>query len=110
MLILVHQQPQCMKGAVEKIDTLNDLSEKASAQVDDARKIEKVDIRNFGMRKQSLVDEIKYANKELGEAKKAIAECGEKKAIAEGDLDVTSKELSSDIQVARADGGAPGTP
>merc|ERR1719464_543971 len=49
------------------------------------------------MMKQSLVDENKYANKEMDDAKKGIAENGEKKAVAEGDLDVTSKVLSSDV-------------
>ena len=49
------------------------------------------------MLKQSLVDEVKYANKEMAEAKAAIAESGEKKAIAEGNRDVTTKELNSDV-------------
>ena len=65
--------------------------------MDDARKTETADLHNFQVLKQSLVDEIKCANKELEEAKKGIAENGEKKAVAEGDLDVTSKELSLDI-------------
>ena len=34
------------------------------------------------------MDEINYANKEMDEAKKGIAENEEKKAVAEGDLDV----------------------
>ena len=33
----------------------------------------------------------------MDEAKKGIAENGEKKAVAEGDLDVTSKELTSEV-------------
>merc|ERR1712048_613870 len=79
------------------VDTLGDLLEKAQAQLDDARKTETADLHNFQMLRQSLVDEIKYANKEMDEAKKGIAENGEKKAVAEGDLDVTSKELTSDV-------------
>ena len=54
------------------VDTLNDLLEKASSQLDDARKTETADLHNFQMLKQSLVDEIKYAKKELEEAKKGI--------------------------------------
>ena len=54
------------------VDTLNDLLEKASSQLDDARKTDTADLHNFQMQKQSLVDEIKYAKKELGEAKKGI--------------------------------------
>merc|ERR1711933_248405 len=64
---------------------------------DDARKTETADLHNYQMLKQSLVDEVKYANKEMSEAKAGIAESGEKKAIAEGDLDVTTKELNSDV-------------
>merc|ERR1712048_1340758 len=79
------------------VDTLGDLLEKAQAQLDDARKTETADLHNFQMLKQSLVDEIKYANQEMDEAKKGIAENGEKKAVAEGDLDATSKELTSDV-------------
>ena len=78
------------------MDTLNDLLDRAEAQLDDARKTETADLHNYQMLKQSLVDEVKYANKEMAEAKAAIAESGEKKAIAEGDLDVTTKELNSD--------------
>ena len=69
--------------------TPNDLLEKASSQLDDARKTETADLHNFQMLKQSLVDEIKYANKELEEAKKGIAENGEKKAVTEDGLDRT---------------------
>ena len=39
---------------------------------DDARKTETTDLHNFQILNQSLVDEIKYANKELDEAKKGI--------------------------------------
>ena len=78
------------------VDTLNGLLDRAEAQLDDARKTETADLHNYQMLKQSLVDEVKYANKEMAEAKAAIAESGEKKAIAEGDLDVTTKELNSD--------------
>ena len=79
------------------MDTLNDLLDRAEAQLDDARKTETADLHNYQMLKQSLVDEVKYANKEMAEAKAAIAESGEKKAIAEGDLNVTTKELNLDI-------------
>merc|ERR1719502_756524 len=52
--------------------------------------------RIFEMLKQSLEDEIKYANKELAEAKTNLAASQESKATAEGDLSVTSKDLSED--------------
>jgi len=47
--------------------------------------------------KQSLMDEIKYANKDMDETKKALAESGEIKSAAEGDLAVTQKALAEDI-------------
>merc|ERR1719277_2098509 len=51
---------------------------------------------NFEMLKQSLEDELKYGNKDLGEAKKSLAASGEAKSSAEGDLAMTSKELATD--------------
>merc|ERR1719426_305915 len=51
------------------VDTLNDLLEKAQTQLDTARAKEEGDLQNFEMLRQSLTDEIKYANKELSEAK-----------------------------------------
>jgi len=48
--------------------------------------------------KQSLTDEIKFANKDMDAAKKSLAESQEAKATAEGDLDVTSKDLAEDIK------------
>merc|ERR1719382_67221 len=47
--------------------------------------------------KQALEDEIKFANKDMSEAKKSLAGNAEKKAAAEGDLAVTSKELEGDV-------------
>jgi len=46
--------------------------------------------------KQSLDDEIAYANKDKEAATKALATSGEIKATAEGDLAVTSKDLAED--------------
>merc|ERR1719235_2633889 len=50
------------------------------------------------MLKQSLTDEIEFANKDMDKAKKGLSESQEKKATAEGDLDVTSKDLAEDIK------------
>merc|ERR1719221_262443 len=50
------------------------------------------------MLKQSLLDQIKFGNKEHSDAKKGLAASGEKKAIAEGDLEVTTKDLNADIK------------
>merc|ERR1719169_85026 len=80
------------------IGTLEGLTEKAEGQLDKARKTETTSIQNFQMLKQSLTDEIKFANKDMDKAKKGLAESQEKKAAATGDLEVTSKDLADDVQ------------
>ena len=73
------------------------MNEKAEAQLEEARGKETADLNAFAMLKQSLEDEIKFANKEMSEAKASMAASGEKKAAAEGDLGITSKALETDI-------------
>merc|ERR1719506_346126 len=80
------------------IGTLEGLIEKAEGQLDKARKAESTAVQNYQMLKQSLTDEIKFANKDMDKAKKGLAESQEKKAGAEGDLEVTSKDLQEDIK------------
>merc|ERR1719222_47617 len=80
------------------IGTLEGLTEKAEGQLDKARKTESTSLQNFQMLKQSLTDEIKFAEKDMDKAKKSLAESQEKKSVATGDLDVTSKDLAEDIQ------------
>merc|ERR1719386_278359 len=79
------------------IDTLNGLLEQATSQLDAATKAETTNKNNFEMLKQGLTDEIKFANKDLDESKKELAEAGEIKAGAEGDLAVTTKALTEDL-------------
>merc|ERR1719162_2755424 len=66
-------------------DTMNDLLEKAQAQLDSSRATETANVQNYEMLKQSLTDEVKFANKEMDEAKKSKAESEETKATAEGE-------------------------
>merc|ERR1719395_501197 len=80
------------------IGTLEGLTEKAEGQLDKARKTESTAAQNYQMLKQSLTDEVKFANKDMDKAKKDLAESQEKKATATGDLEVTSKDLAEDIQ------------
>jgi len=80
------------------IGTLEGLTEKAEGQLDKARKTETSSLQNYQMLKQSLTDEIKFAEKDMDKAKKNLAEAQEKKAAAEGDLEVTSKDLAEDIE------------
>jgi chromosome segregation ATPase len=79
------------------VGVLNDLLEKAQGELDAARTKEQADLNNFQMLHQSLTDEIKFANKEMDEAKKSKSESEESKATAEGDLDVTTKDLNNDL-------------
>jgi uncharacterized coiled-coil DUF342 family protein len=78
------------------IGTLEGLTEKADSQLTSARKAEDTAIQNYQMLKQSLTDEINFANKDMDKAKKNLAASQEKKAGAEGDLEVTSKDLAED--------------
>merc|ERR1711997_1349772 len=79
------------------IDTLGDLLEKAESQLAELRNKETAALHEFQMLKQSLEDKIKYETKELAEAKTGIAASNEKKATAEGDLEMTTKNLNEDI-------------
>merc|ERR1719444_341856 len=79
------------------VATLEGLTEKAEGQLDKARKAESTSKQNYQMLKQSLTDEIKFANKDMDKAKKNLAASQEGKATATGDLDATSKDLAADI-------------
>merc|ERR1719223_687247 len=59
--------------------------------------MEQADLNNFEMLKGSLTDEIKFANKEMGEAKQSKSGSEESKATAEGDLGVTTTDLNNDL-------------
>merc|ERR1719183_694274 len=83
------------------IGTLEGLTEKAQGQLDKARKSESTSLQNYQMLKQSLTDEIKFAEKDMSKAKKNLAASTGKKAGAEGDLEVTSKDLAEDIATKR---------
>jgi len=76
------------------VDILEDMKEKAEAELAEARKAELNSAHNFNMLKQSLTDAIKASNHELEENKAALAEATETKATAEGDLDITIKALA----------------
>jgi len=79
------------------VETLQNLYDKAEAQLEEARKTETKSVQAYEMLSSSLKDEIKFGEKDLAKAKKALATSGETKATAEGDLEVTSKDLKEDI-------------
>jgi len=76
------------------VATINDLLEDAKKELQECRKKEITNKHNFELLELELKDAIAFNNKELDEAKKAKAEAGEVKSVAEGDLAVTSKELA----------------
>merc|ERR1719313_1063508 len=78
------------------VDVLNNLRDEANQQLDQSRKAENKADNNYQMLKQTLEDAIKFANKEMSEAKKGLAASKESQASAEGDLDVTKKDLAVD--------------
>jgi hypothetical protein len=81
------------------VETLEGLLDKALEQLDAARKKETTSTHNFEMLKQSLLDEVKFANKDLSESKTKIAVETESKKTAEGDLQVTTAGLKEDEEV-----------
>jgi len=79
------------------VSTLEGLLEKAQQQLDKLRKTEETAAHNYAMLKQSLTDQISTSSKDMVEAKTGLAASKESKATAEGELDVTSKDLKGDI-------------
>merc|ERR1719284_867589 len=79
------------------IETLEGLKEKATDQLDTARKTETQNIQTFQLLKQSLEDEIRNSNAELDQAKADTAASQEFKETCTGDLAATTKDLNADI-------------
>merc|ERR1719412_1185651 len=79
------------------VDTLQDLLDKAQAQLSAARKKESTAAHDFQMLKLSLEDQIKFDTRDLDDTKADLAASGEKKTVAESSLAVTTKCLQADI-------------
>merc|ERR1740138_1694536 len=80
------------------IETMQDLFEKAEAQLEEARQTEKKSVQAYQMLAQSLKDEIKYGTKDMDKAKKSLGASEEAKGAAEGDLSVTTSDLDEDTK------------
>merc|ERR1719197_1698436 len=80
------------------VQTLQDLFEKAEAQLEEARKTETKSVQAYAMLAQSLADEIKFGNSDMDKAKKGLATSEGSKATAEGALAVTNKDLAADTE------------
>eukprot|EP00397_Hematodinium_sp_SG-2012_P021896 GEMP01022652.1.p1 GENE.GEMP01022652.1~~GEMP01022652.1.p1 ORF type:complete len:667 (+),score=258.70 GEMP01022652.1:157-2157(+) len=78
------------------LDTLADLQEKAESILEDARKTEMHARHNFELLAQSLKDELKVQKDAVSNAKKQLEATGEVKAVAQGDLSSTTKDLNEE--------------
>merc|ERR1719272_2437428 len=76
------------------VDVLQDMLDKAEAELASARKDEMNNKHNYDMMKVSLTDAIAAANHYKAEAEAALAEAKGSKALAEGDLAITAKNLA----------------
>jgi len=81
------------------IDVLEDLKQKAETELTDVRRAEVSARHNYQMLKQSLEDQVKVDSKEIAEAKTMKADAQETKAVAQGDLVVTRKQLADATNV-----------
>jgi len=74
---------------------LQGLLDKAETQRAAAEKAEIKKVRAFTMFRQSLTTDIKYANQDMDETKKNIAQATTAKAGSEGELTVTTKAIAN---------------
>jgi len=77
------------------VDVLEDMNEKSESQLAEVRKAEEAAKHNYAMLKQSLEAQIAADTKDMKEEKAGKAEAEEAKAEAEGDLEMTTKELAN---------------
>jgi len=86
--------PEVYKSRSESItDVLEDLKQKAVAQLQDVRREEMNAKHNFELMRQSLQDQLKVDNKDIGVTKGMMQEATETKAEAVGEFQVTQKDL-----------------
>merc|ERR1719407_257760 len=78
------------------LSVLEDMLEKAKAELATAQKAEMNAAFDFKMLKQKIEDAIAFGEKQLAETKAAKAAAEEAKATAEGELETASKNLADD--------------
>merc|ERR1740138_1040513 len=81
------------------LDVLEDLKQKAVTQLEQARREETNARHNFELLKQSLEDQVKVDERELGEAKSFKHDATETKATTMGSLQVTKQDLADATSV-----------
>merc|ERR1719412_3044003 len=79
------------------VETLQDLMDKAQAQLAAARKKETTAVHDFQMLKLSLEDQVKFDTRDMDDTKADLAASSEKKSVAESSLVETTKCLQADI-------------
>jgi len=77
------------------VDTIEDMKDKAEAQLSDARKAEMKTKHNYDMLKQGLDDTLAADKKDLAEQKGNLAAAQEDKGTANGELEVCKKDLKT---------------
>mmetsp|Transcript_101654 Transcript_101654/g.285583 ORF Transcript_101654/g.285583 Transcript_101654/m.285583 type:complete len:701 (+) Transcript_101654:63-2165(+) len=77
------------------VEILEDMKDKAESQLSDLRKAESTTKHNYNLMKQSLDSQKAADTKDMDDQKAAMAEAEEAKATAEGDLEVTVKDLKN---------------
>merc|ERR1719482_2020984 len=78
------------------LSVLEDMLEKAKAELASAQKAEMNAAFDFKMLKQKIEDAVAFGEKQLAETKSAKAAAEEAKAVAEGELETAAKNLSDD--------------
>eukprot|EP00929_Paragymnodinium_shiwhaense_P040944 TRINITY_DN212_c2_g1_i1.p2 TRINITY_DN212_c2_g1~~TRINITY_DN212_c2_g1_i1.p2 ORF type:complete len:711 (+),score=307.05 TRINITY_DN212_c2_g1_i1:87-2219(+) len=93
-------EPDAYKSHSDSIvDVLEDLKQKAVAELEEARREETNAMHSFQMTKQSLEDSIKVDTKELSESKSIKHSATETKANAEGEMANVKRELADSQDV-----------
>jgi chromosome segregation ATPase len=77
---------------------LEDLLDKAVKELANIRGVEESEIHNYLMKRQALMDEIKFSKEDKSEAAKDKNAAAEEKAIDEGDLGMTVKDIEADVK------------
>jgi len=77
------------------VDTIDDMKDKAEAQLSEARKAEMKTKHNYDMLKQGLDDTLGADKKDLAEQKGNLAAAQEDKGTAQGELEVCKKDLKT---------------
>jgi len=80
------------------IQVLEDLRDKAQDQLREIRQAETEAINNYDLVKQAITEETSQYQKELDDEKAALADAKKTKATADGNLAMTTKELSTDME------------